>query len=63
MSETKKRILGKTVIPGIKNQRQLQANQAAGRLPPLTAIELAQISDIIEPAGGRMIWPASSTLD
>ena len=41
MSEIKQRILGKTVIPGIKNQRQLQANLAAGRLPPLTAIQLA----------------------
>lgn len=51
-----------TVIPGVKNQRQLQANMTAGLLAPLTAAEMSQISAIIEPGGGRMIWPASSTL-
>ena len=47
-----------TVIPGIKNERQLFANLGAGLLPPLTAAELAKISDVIPPQGGRRIWPA-----
>jgi myo-inositol catabolism protein IolS len=47
-----------TVIPGIKNERQLMANLGAGLLPPLTATEMTQISTVVPPQGGRRIWPA-----
>ncbi len=47
-----------TVIPGIKNVRQMEANLRAGLLPPLNAEELAQIAAIVPPGGGRKIWPA-----
>lgn len=52
-----------TVIPGIKNDRQLHANLTAGMLPPINEGEMQQISGIIPAEGGRMIWPASSKLD
>lgn len=47
-----------TVIPGAKNVRQLQDTLQASLLPPLSAEELAQISAIVPPGGGRKIWPA-----
>jgi aryl-alcohol dehydrogenase-like predicted oxidoreductase len=47
-----------TVIPGIKNERQLMANLGAGQLPALTSTELDQIAAVVPPAGGRQIWPA-----
>jgi len=47
-----------TVIPGTKNIRQMRDNIQAGLLPPLTAVELAQIDAIVPPGGGRKIWPA-----
>ncbi|RME82166.1 MAG: aldo/keto reductase [Caldilineae bacterium] len=47
-----------TVIPGIKNVRQAEANLATAGLPPLTPKELAQIDTIVPPGGGRKIWPA-----
>lgn len=47
-----------SVIPGVKNVRQMEANLQAGLLPPLTEAELAQIADIVPPSGGRKIWPA-----
>jgi len=47
-----------TVIPGIKNVKQAQANIQAGQLPALTAEELAQIDQLVPPGGGRKIWPA-----
>jgi aryl-alcohol dehydrogenase-like predicted oxidoreductase len=47
-----------TVIPGIKNIRQAEANLAMARLTPLTASELARIDVIVPPGAGRKIWPA-----
>ncbi|MBK8985152.1 MAG: aldo/keto reductase [Chloroflexi bacterium] len=47
-----------TVIPGAKNTQQMRDNVQAGLLPPLTAVELAQIAAIVPPGGGRKIWPA-----
>lgn len=47
-----------TVIPGIKDVRQAQANLATAGLAPLTADELAAIDAIVPPGGGRKIWPA-----
>ncbi len=47
-----------TVIPGIKNVAQMEANLEAGLLRPLTEAELAQIAAIVPPGGGRKIWPA-----
>lgn len=47
-----------TVIPGIKNVAQMEANLRAGLLPPLSAPELATIDAIVPIGGGRKIWPA-----
>jgi aryl-alcohol dehydrogenase-like predicted oxidoreductase len=47
-----------TVIPGIKNVKQAEANLATAGLAPLTPDELAQIDAIVPPGGGRKIWPA-----
>ncbi|PKO04585.1 MAG: aldo/keto reductase [Chloroflexi bacterium HGW-Chloroflexi-3] len=47
-----------TVIPGVKNPAQAQANIQAGLLSPLTAEELAVIDSVVPPCGGRKIWPA-----
>ncbi len=47
-----------TVIPGVKNVAQMEANLKAGLLPPLTEAELEQIAEIVPPGGGRKIWPA-----
>ena len=47
-----------TVIPGVKNVAQMDANLKAGLLPPLTEAELEQIAAIVPAGGGRKIWPA-----
>ncbi len=47
-----------TVIPGIKNIKQAEANLATAALPPLTLEELHQIDAIVPSGGGRKIWPA-----
>jgi len=47
-----------TVIPGIKNTAQMEANLRAGLLPPLNAAELTAIDGIVPLGGGRKIWPA-----
>jgi aryl-alcohol dehydrogenase-like predicted oxidoreductase len=47
-----------TVIPGIKNIKQAQANLEAGYLEPLKPEELALIETIVPAGGGRKIWPA-----
>ncbi len=47
-----------TVIPGVKNVAQMEANLKAGLLPPLTAEALAPIEAIVPAGGGRKIWPA-----
>ncbi|GAP62126.1 hypothetical protein ARMA_0549 [Ardenticatena maritima] len=47
-----------TVIPGIKNVRQVEANIHAGELPPLDEETLKAIDAIVPPGGGRKIWPA-----
>ena len=47
-----------TVIPGVKNVAQAQANLQTGLLDPLDQKELAFIDTIVPPAGGRKIWPA-----
>jgi len=47
-----------TVIPGIKNVKQAQANIEAGKLPALTAAHLTQIEQLVPIGGGRKIWPA-----
>lgn len=46
------------VIPGARNLEQLKENMGALTAPPLTTDELALIDSIIEPGGGRRIWPA-----
>ncbi len=43
-----------TVIPGIKDVGQAQANIAAGMLE----VSLAGIDAVVPPGGGRKIWPA-----
>jgi aryl-alcohol dehydrogenase-like predicted oxidoreductase len=47
-----------TVIPGIKNVAQAQANLQTGLLHPLSQKELAFIDTVVPPADGRKIWPA-----
>jgi aryl-alcohol dehydrogenase-like predicted oxidoreductase len=47
-----------TVIPGVKNVDQTEANIQAGRLAPLSPAELAFIDTLVTPTGGRKIWPA-----
>jgi aryl-alcohol dehydrogenase-like predicted oxidoreductase len=47
-----------TVIPGIRNLGQAEANLQTGRLPALTASELTTLDSVVPPAGGRKIWPA-----
>lgn len=47
-----------TVIPGVKNVAQMEANLQAGLLPPLTEAELIHIAGIVPIGGGRKIWPA-----
>lgn len=47
-----------SVIPGIKNVGQAEANIEAGRLEPLTSEELAEINAVVPQGGGRKIWPA-----
>jgi len=47
-----------TVIPGVKNIAQAEANIMAGHLPPLDEKELALIDAIVPRGGGRKIWPA-----
>ncbi len=47
-----------TVIPGIKNERQLRDNIGAALMGPLEAAEMAAINKVVPPGGGRKIWPA-----
>jgi aryl-alcohol dehydrogenase-like predicted oxidoreductase len=47
-----------TVIPGARNRRQAESNTAAGLRPPLSPEEMAAVSSVIAPGGGRRIWPA-----
>src|SRR3712207_3570373 len=47
-----------TVIPGAKRAQQTHETAQAGRLPPLTEAELAQLASLTPPGGGRKIWPA-----
>ena len=44
-----------TVIPGIKDLKQAEANIAAGLLPE---VALDGIDALVAPGGGRKIWPA-----
>lgn len=47
-----------TVIPGIKNIKQAEANIEAGRLGVLSDDTMRKIDQIVPPGGGRKIWPA-----
>jgi aryl-alcohol dehydrogenase-like predicted oxidoreductase len=47
-----------TVIPGVKNVSQTDANLQAGRIAPLSQAELAYVDSVVPKAGGRKIWPA-----
>jgi aryl-alcohol dehydrogenase-like predicted oxidoreductase len=47
-----------TVIPGVKNVTQTEANLQAGRLAPISQDELAFVDTVVPKAGGRKIWPA-----
>jgi aryl-alcohol dehydrogenase-like predicted oxidoreductase len=47
-----------TVIPGIKDLAQAEANIQAGLLPELDAETMALIDSLVPPGGGRKIWPA-----
>lgn len=47
-----------TVIPGARNQKQAQANVAAGHQPLLSKSDLAAVDEIVPPGGGRRVWPA-----
>jgi aryl-alcohol dehydrogenase-like predicted oxidoreductase len=47
-----------TVIPGAKNVQQMRDNLQAILIPELSREELAEIDAIVEPEGGRRIWPA-----
>jgi aryl-alcohol dehydrogenase-like predicted oxidoreductase len=47
-----------TVIPGARNQKQAEANVAAGRQPLLSGSDLAAVDEIVPPGGGRRVWPA-----
>jgi aryl-alcohol dehydrogenase-like predicted oxidoreductase len=47
-----------TVIPGVKNVTQTDANLQAGRIAPLSQTELAFVDSVVPKAGGRKIWPA-----
>jgi aryl-alcohol dehydrogenase-like predicted oxidoreductase len=46
------------VIPGAKNEKQLETNLQTRELPPLTGEEMALINSIVPQGGGRKIWPA-----
>ncbi len=46
------------IIPGGKNQRQLEQNLAVLDMPPLSAAEQQAIDAVVPPGGGRKIWPA-----
>ncbi|MFO8036905.1 MAG: aldo/keto reductase [Anaerolineales bacterium] len=47
-----------TVIPGIKNVEQAEANIQTGRMDPLSTAVKSKIDQIVPPEGGRKIWPA-----
>ncbi len=47
-----------TVIPGIKNVEQAEANITAGRMDALEEGMLGRIDELVPPGGGRKIWPA-----
>lgn len=47
-----------TVIPGIKNVQQAQANLDVSKLEPLGEDVLNFIDNIVPEGGGRKIWPA-----
>jgi aryl-alcohol dehydrogenase-like predicted oxidoreductase len=47
-----------TVIPGIKNVEQAEANIRAGRMDSLSPEVKSGIDQIVAPEGGRKIWPA-----
>lgn len=47
-----------TVIPGVKNTKQLMDNLGAAIHPPLSDSELERIDEITPEGGGRKIWPA-----
>lgn len=46
------------IIPGGKNQRQLEQNLAVLDMHPLSDAEQQAISAVVPPGGGRKIWPA-----
>jgi aryl-alcohol dehydrogenase-like predicted oxidoreductase len=46
------------IIPGAKRISQLEANFQAGEKGILSNEEIEKINNIVEPAGGRKIWPA-----
>ena len=47
-----------TVIPGVRDAKQVCANVAAVHAPPLSAADLTAIGRVTPPGGGRKIWPA-----
>lgn len=47
-----------TVIPGARNSHQARSNATAGLLPLLSDEERRAIDEIVEPGGGRKVWPA-----
>lgn len=47
-----------TVIPGARNSHQARSNAEAGRLPLLSEQEQDEVDEVVEPGGGRKIWPA-----
>lgn len=47
-----------TVIPGARNRDQARSNASAGLLSLLSDGEQRAVDKIVEPGGGRKIWPA-----
>jgi aryl-alcohol dehydrogenase-like predicted oxidoreductase len=47
-----------SVIPGIRNVDQAEANFRLGRRPPISPDELEHIDAVVPAGGGRKIWPA-----
>lgn len=47
-----------TIIPGARNEKQALSNAAVAGLGNLSAEEQADVDAVVQPGGGRKIWPA-----
>jgi len=47
-----------TVIPGARTPGQVLANLSAAQAPALNSQDMALIDQVVQPGGGRKIWPA-----